>query len=110
MIIGLPGETKKDMVSTARYIADSGVGGIKLQLLHVLKNTVIEKMYNNNEFDVLSFEEYADILCACLSVLPPEMVVHRFTGDGPKKTLIAPMWSTDKKVVLNRLNRIVADL
>lgn len=110
MIIGLPGETKKDMVSTARYIADSGVGGIKLQLLHVLKNTVIEKMYNNSEFDVLSFEEYADILCACLSVLPPEMVVHRFTGDGPKKTLIAPMWSADKKVVLNRLNRIVADL
>lgn len=110
MIIGLPGETKQDMVSTARYIADSGVGGIKLQLLHVIKNTVIEKMYNNSEFDVLSFEEYADILCACLRVLPPEMVVHRFTGDGPKKTLVAPMWSTDKKMVLNRLNRIVADL
>ena len=110
MIIGLPGETKQDRVSTARYIADSGVGGIKLQLLHVIKNTVIEKMYNNSEFDVLSFEEYADILCACLRVLPPEMVVHRFTGDGPKKTLVAPMWSTDKKMVLNRLNRIVADL
>lgn len=110
MIIGLPGETKQDMVTTARYIADSGVGGIKLQLLHVIKNTVIEKMYNNSEFDVLSFEEYADILCACLRVLPPEMVVHRFTGDGPKKTLVAPMWSTDKKMVLNRLNRIVADL
>ena len=110
MIIGLPGETKQDMVSTARYIAGSGVGGIKLQLLHVIKNTVIEKMYNNSEFDVLSFEEYADILCACLRVLPPEMVVHRFTGDGPKKTLVAPMWSTDKKMVLNRLNRIVADL
>ena len=110
MIIGLPGETKQDMVSTARYIADSGVGGIKLQLLHVIKNTVIEKMYNNSEFDVLWFEEYADILCACLRVLPPEMVVHRFTGDGPKKTLVAPMWSTDKKMVLNRLNRIVADL
>ena len=110
MIIGLPGETKQDMVSTARYIADSGVGGIKLQLMHVIKNTVIERMYNNSEFDVLSFEEYADILCACLRVLPPEMVVHRFTGDGPKKTLVAPMWSTDKKMVLNRLNRIVADL
>ncbi len=110
MIIGLPGETKQDMISTARYIADSGADGIKLQLLHVLKNTVLEKMYNNGEFDVLSFEEYADILCECLRVLPPEMVVHRFTGDGPKKILVAPMWSADKKMVLNRINRIVADL
>lgn len=110
MIIGLPGETKQDMISTARCIADSGADGIKLQLLHVLKNTVLEKMYNNGEFDVLSFEEYADILCECLRVLPPEMVVHRFTGDGPKKILVAPMWSADKKMVLNRINRIVADL
>ena len=110
MIIGLPGETKQDMISTVRYIADSGADGIKLQLLHVLKNTVLEKMYINGEFDVLTFEEYADILCDCLMELPPDMVVHRFTGDGPKKILVAPMWSADKKMVLNRLNRIVSDL
>ena len=110
MIIGLPGETKQDMISTVRYIADSGADGIKLQLLHVLKNTVLEKMYINGEFDVLSFEEYADILCDCLRELPPDMVVHRFTGDGPKKILVAPMWSADKKMVLNRLNKIVAEL
>lgn len=110
MIIGLPGETKQDMISTVRYIADSGADGIKLQLLHVLKNTVLEKMYINGEFDVLSFEEYADILCDCLRELPPDMVVHRFTGDGPKKILVAPMWSVDKKMVLNRLNKIVAEL
>ena len=110
MIIGLPGETKQDMISTVRHIADSGADGIKLQLLHVLKNTVLEKMYINGEFDVLTFEEYADILCDCLMELPPDMVVHRFTGDGPKKILVAPMWSADKKMVLNRLNRIVSDL
>ena len=110
MIIGLPGETKQDMISTVRYIADSGADGIKLQLLHVLKNTILEKMYINGEFDVLSFEEYADILCDCLRELPPDMVVHRFTGDGPKKILVAPMWSADKKMVLNRLNKIVAEL
>lgn len=110
MIIGLPGEKKQDMISTVRYIADSGAGGIKLQLLHVLKNTVIEKMYINGEFDVLTFDEYADILCDCLRALPPDMVVHRFTGDGPKKILVAPMWSADKKMVLNRLNRIVSEL
>ena len=110
MIIGLPGETKQDMISTVRYIADSGADGIKLQLLHVLKNTVLEKMYINGEFDVLTFEEYADILCDCLMELPPDMVVHRFTGDEPKKILVAPMWSADKKMVLNRLNRIVSDL
>lgn len=110
MIIGLPGETKQDMISTVRYIADSGADGIKLQLLHVLKNTVIEKMYINGEFDVLTFDEYADVLCDCLRVLPLDMVVHRFTGDGPKKILVAPMWSTDKKMVLNRLNKIVSEL
>lgn len=59
---------------------------------------------------MLTFEEYADILCDCLMELPPDMVVHRFTGDGPKKILVAPMWSADKKMVLNRLNRIVSDL
>ena len=109
-ILGLPGEDQERMFETLHYLNDQDIQGIKLQLLHVLKNTVLEKMYINGEFDVLTFEEYADILCDCLMELPPDMVVHRFTGDGPKKILVAPMWSADKKMVLNRLNRIVSDL
>lgn len=108
MIIGLPGETKQDMTATARYIADSGAGGIKLQLLHILKGTRLEQMYRQGEVHALTFDEYADILCACLAELPPEMVVHRFTGDGPKSILVAPLWSADKKAVLNELNRRIA--
>lgn len=108
MIIGLPGETKRDMTETARYIADSGAGGIKLQLLHVLKGTRLEQMYRQGEICALTFDEYADILCACLAELPPGMVVHRFTGDGPKRLLVAPLWSADKKTVINRLNRMIS--
>lgn len=110
MIIGLPGETVDDMVDTVRYIVKSGADGIKLQLLHILKGTVLEQMYLNGNIVPLSFEDYADILCACLKEIPEGMVVHRFTGDGPKSILTAPLWSADKKNVLNRLNKIIAEL
>lgn len=110
MIIGLPGETKEDMIDTVRYIVRSGANGIKLQLLHVLRGTVLEKMYEEGVFRALTFDEYADILCDCLKELPPDMVVHRFTGDGPKNILVAPLWSADKKRVINDLNRIISKL
>lgn len=110
MIIGLPGETKEDMIDTVRYIVRSGANGIKLQLLHVLRGTVLEKMYEEGVFRALTFDEYADILCDCLKELPPDMVVHRFTGDGPKNILVAPPWSADKKRVINDLNRIISKL
>ena len=110
MIIGLPGETVDDMVDTVRYIVKSGADGIKLQLLHILKGTVLEQMYLNGDIVPLSFEDYADILCAGLKEIPEGMVVHRFTGDGPKSILTAPLWSADKKNVLNRLNKIIAEL
>lgn len=110
MIIGLPGETKEDIIDTARYIANSGANGIKLQLLHVLKNTVLEHMYLKGELDVLTLEEYADILCDCIKVLPKDMVIHRYTGDGPKNILVAPLWSSDKKSVLNYLNKRIREL
>ncbi len=110
MIIGLPGETKEDMLDTVRYIVKSGANGIKLQLLHVLRGTVLEKMYEEGVFRALTFDEYADILCDCLKELPPDMVVHRFTGDGPKNILVAPLWSADKKRVINDLNRIISKL
>ena len=110
MIIGLPGETKEDMIDTVRYIVRSGANGIKLQLLHVLRGTVLEKMYEGGVFRALTFDEYADILCDCLKELPPDMVVHRFTGDGPKNILVAPLWSADKMRVINDLNRIISIL
>lgn len=104
MIIGLPFESEKMMVETAEYIGKSGAGGIKLQLLHVLKGTDLEKDYLAGKFECLTIEEYTAILKKCLSVLPDGMVVHRITGDGDKKKLVAPLWSGDKKRVINYIN------
>lgn len=107
VILGLPGETKEDMLSTVRYVADSGANGIKLQLLHVLRGTDLAEDYAAGKFEVLSMEEYLDILRSALRLLPPQMVVHRLTGDGNKNELIAPLWSADKKRVLNEINKMV---
>lgn len=103
MILGLPGESKENMTATARYIGESGVHGIKLQLLHVLQDTKLAELYQKHCFETLSLEEYTDILVACLKVLPKEMVIHRLTGDGPRNLLVSPLWSRDKKRVLNTL-------
>ena len=104
MIIGLPFESEKMMVETAEYIGKSGADGIKLQLLHVLRGTDLEKDYLAGKFRCLTIEEYTAILKKCLSVLPDGMVVHRITGDGDKKKLVAPLWSGDKKRVINYIN------
>lgn len=101
MIIGLPGETEEMICSTAEYIGKSGADGIKFQLLHVLEGTPLAEEYRRGEFDVLSLDEYIRILEKCVQRIPPEMVVHRLTGDGAKRDLIAPLWSSDKKKVLN---------
>lgn len=103
MILGLPGETRPMMVQTARYIGESGADGVKLQLLHVLEGTDLAVDYRCGRFDTLSLEEYILILEDCIRVLPPQMVIHRLTGDGPKARLIAPLWSGDKKRVLNEI-------
>ena len=104
IIIGLPGETLEMAVETTRQSVAAGTHGVKFHLLHVLKGTDLEKDYLAGKFRCLTLEEYAQILKACLAVLPAEMVVHRITGDGAKKDLIAPLWSGDKKRVLNYLN------
>ncbi len=104
MIIGLPGETPEMIRQTAQYIGESGVQGIKLQLLHVLHGTDLERDYLDGKFKSLSLAEYIDILEMCIESLPPEMVIHRLTGDGAKRDLIAPLWSADKKTVLNAIN------
>jgi radical SAM protein (TIGR01212 family) len=105
VIIGLPGESVEDMLNTVRHVVKVKSSGIKLQLLHVLKGTDLENDYNKGRFEVLSLEEYMDILEKCIEIIPKDMVIHRITGDGPKSLLVAPLWSGDKKRVLNAINR-----
>ena len=104
-ILGLPGETPEMMVETARYIGRSGADGIKLHLLHVLAGTDLAADYAAGEFETLSLDAYITLLEACLRVLPREMVIHRLTGDGAKRDLLAPGWSGDKKRVINEIRR-----
>ena len=107
VIIGLPGESREDILDTVRYVCASGATGIKLQLLHVLKGTDLEKEYSAGRVKVLTEDEYIDILKGCVSLIPDDVVIHRLTGDGDKRILIAPLWSTDKKHVINRIRREV---
>ena len=101
VIIGLPGESREDMLKTVEHVAHSGSKGIKLQLLHVLKDTDMCKDYEEGKLETLSLDEYMDIVCEAIRLLPKDMVIHRITGDGDKKILVAPLWSADKKRVLN---------
>lgn len=103
VILGLPGEKKEHMLSTVEYLNTFPLFGIKLQLLHVLEGTDLATDFAERKFDVLTQEEYIDIVLNCLEHLNPEIVIHRLTGDGPKNILIAPTWSCDKKNVLNSL-------
>ena len=107
IIIGLPGEDGPMAVETTRQAVAAGTDGVKFHLLHVLRGTDLEADYRAGAFTCLSLEEYGEILKKCIAVLPPEVVVHRITGDGAKKDLVAPLWSADKKAVLNYLNRIL---
>ncbi len=109
VILGLPGESADDMVETAAYLASQPVQGVKFQLLHVLYDTDLYTMYQAGEFQVLSMETYTDILIRCLEVLPPDMVIHRITGDGPKRILAAPLWSEQKKKVLNYIQHTMKE-
>lgn len=103
VILGLPGENKSMMLETCRYLNTLNINGIKLQLLHVLKNTDLAMVYEQKTFEILSLEEYIDIVISCLEILSPSITIHRVTGDGPKDLLIAPQWSTNKRYVLNSL-------
>lgn len=105
IIIGLPNETAEDAVKTTLDSVAAGTNGVKFHLLHVLKNTDLARDYLSGKFECLTLEQYAQILKNCISVLPPNIVVHRITGDGAKRDLIAPLWSADKKTVLNYLNK-----
>ncbi len=109
VILGLPGESESEMLETVAWLSrmDPVLDGIKLQLLHVLKGTSLAVQYEKNPFHIFTLEEYCDLVVKCLRLLPPETVVHRITGDGPKKLLVAPLWSGNKKLVLNTINAAV---
>lgn len=107
VILGLPGESKEMMLSTIDYLANLPIHGIKLQLMHVLKHTELETLYAKNPalFSLLNLEDYINVLVECLEHLPPNIVIHRITGDGPKNLLIAPIWSGNKRLVLNTISQ-----
>ena len=108
IILGLPNESKEDMLKSVEY-ACTVTDGIKLQLLHILKGTDLAKDYEQGKFEVLTLEQYTEIIKECVQIIPENVVIHRLTGDGAKKDLIAPLWSADKKTVLNTINRALKD-
>ena len=101
IILGLPYETTQDILQTIAYLNSMDIQGIKLQLLHVLKDTDLAKLLP--KIHIYSLEEYIDVLLQCIAHLSPDIVIHRLTGDGPKDLLLAPMWSTHKRYVLNQI-------
>lgn len=106
IILGLPNESKNDMLESVDYVCRSGISGIKLQLLHILKDTDLAEEYEKGNIRALEFDEYLDIIKSCVEIIPKDIVIHRLTGDGAKKDLIAPLWSADKKRVLNAINKL----
>lgn len=104
IINGLPGETKEMMIETAKAVSKLDVQGLKIHLLHVIKNTELAREYHENKFELLSQEEYIDILIKQLEIFPPELVIHRVTGDAVREDLIGPMWSLKKWEVLNSID------
>lgn len=105
IIIGLPNESETDILNSVRFAVNSGTDGIKLQLLHILKGTDIYNDYILGKVTPLTLEEYADLICKCIEIIPENIVIHRITGDAPKMLLEEPKWSGDKKTVLNTINR-----
>lgn len=105
IIFGLPGETKDMMMDTVRTSVDAGSDGYKFTCLYVLENTYLEKLWRENQVEILEMEEYFDIVEEAVKLLPEDAVVHRFTGDGPKKILLAPEWTKNKRQVVNYINR-----
>ncbi|MBQ3999776.1 MAG: TIGR01212 family radical SAM protein [Oscillospiraceae bacterium] len=110
IILGLPGEDEEDMMRTARYVSQlkPEVNGIKIHMLQILKGTALGEEYEREPFRVLSLEEYTDLVIRIFRMLPESTVIHRFTGDGPKKLLIEPKWCWEKKKVLNYMNKEIA--
>ncbi len=110
VILGLPGEGKKELLETIDHLNREEIWGVKLQLLHILRGTGLEPLFLEGKVKALTFPEYEELLFAAIARLRPETVLHRITGDGPKKLLLAPLWSGDKKKVWNRLHRDMKEM
>ena len=112
VILGLPGESREEMIETVRYLGqmEPAVDGIKLQQLQILRGTQMAAEFQKDPFPVMTLEEYCSLVRDCLQAVPEDIVIHRLTGDGPKSLLIAPLWSGDKKRVLNTMRKAIADL
>lgn len=108
-IFGLPGETKEDMLNSVDYIAHSGSKGIKFHLLHLMKNTPMVKLYERGELEFVSQDDYIDLICKSIAMLPEDMIVHRLTGDAPRDLLIGPIWSLKKWEILNAIDKALID-
>lgn len=104
LILGLPGETNKDMLQSVEYVVSKPIQGLKLQLLHILQHTDLATFYQESPFPLMTLDEYADLVVDCLLKVPEPIVIHRITGDAPRHLLIAPEWSSDKKKVLNTIH------
>lgn len=109
IILGLPNESEEDMLESVKYVCQSQIDGIKLQLLHIIAGTDLAKDYEKGLFKTLEFDEYVELITKCVAIIPKNIVIHRLTGDGAKKDLIAPLWSADKKRVLNAINKALRE-
>ena len=109
IILGLPNESEEDMRESVKYVCQSQIDGIKLQLLHIIAGTDLAKDYEKGLFKTLEFDEYVELIAKCVAIIPKNIVIHRLTGDGAKKDLIAPLWSADKKRVLNAINKALRE-
>ncbi|MBQ1190061.1 MAG: TIGR01212 family radical SAM protein [Lachnospiraceae bacterium] len=114
VILGLPGESKKDILDTIQYLSSlehdgKHIDGIKLQLLHVLKGTDLNDIYLSGAFKTMELDEYLELVSACIKLLPQDIVIHRISGDGPKSILTAPLWSGNKRLVLNSMTKYLKE-
>lgn len=105
IIFGLPGENKEGMLRSVQTAIDAGTDGVKFTCLYILKNTRYEKLWEEGKIEVMGQEEYFDIVESALKMLPSQVIVHRLTGDGPKSLLLAPMWTANKRNVINYINK-----
>lgn len=104
-IFGLPGETEEDMLKTVKFVGEKNIKGIKFHLLHLMKGTPLVKLYESNQLTFMEEEDYINIICKAITMLPQNVVIHRLTGDSPRKLLIGPLWSLKKWEILNAIDR-----
>jgi hypothetical protein len=109
LILGLPGESKTDILKSVRFVNKSKSWGIKLHLMHVIKDTALHEYYKKKSFPLMEKHIYIELVVEILEILDPKMTVHRITGDGTRDTLIGPLWSLDKRSILNSVDKLLKE-